>query len=413
MIRRITPRLIAGCLTIFALAALVGARLLAQNAPARQAGKKIASSENKLVVHEWGTFTSIAGRDGVALEWRPLNGPSDLPKFVHSFEEADDGLRHPRKNKGDIRASVRMETPVLYFYSPAEVDVSVKVDFPKGQITEWYPQARAVSTGIDWGRLKVMPGAALTFPVESAESHYYPAREVDAAPVQVCGTGGRPGQQEKFLFYRGVGTFDLPLTVKLEGENVVLKNLGKEEIAHLIIFENQGGRVGYRVCDAFTGEMTHERPVLDKSMDALLMDLKQVLTAGGLYEREAEAMVKTWRDSWFEEGLRVFYLLPRRTTDEILPVTIEPRPAELVRVLVGRAEVITPEMEKNVQQQIGLLRDPSPQVRETARRAIQKYGRFVEPILKRLLAQETDAEVRSEITKLIESDGTQAEIAKK
>jgi hypothetical protein len=287
MIRRITPRLVAGCLTLFVLAALVGGSLSAQ--------KKSVKPESRLVVHEWGTFTSIAGRDGVALEWRPLNGPSDLPKFVHSFDEGVGGLRHPQKGKGDLRASVRMETPVLYFYSPAEMDVSVKVDFPKGKITEWYPQARAAGAGIDWGRLKVMPGAALTFPVESAESHYYPAREVDAAPVQVCGTRGRPGQQEKFLFYRGVGTFDLPLSVRLEGENVVLKNLGQEEISHLVIFENRGGRVGYRLCDAFTGEMTHERPALDKSLDALLADLERVLVAGGLYEREAEAMIKTCR----------------------------------------------------------------------------------------------------------------------
>jgi hypothetical protein len=405
MIRRITPRLVAGCLTVFALAALV---VLAQNGPGKQAGTRTAAAKDKLVVHEWGTFTSVAGRDGVALEWRPLNGPSDLPKFVHSIQEGDDGLRQ-QKGKGDLRASVRMETPVLYFYSPAEMNVSVKVDFPKGKITEWYPQARAVATGIDWGQLKVMPGAALTFPVESAESHYYPAREVDAAPVQVCGTNGKQGQQEKFLFYRGVGTFDLPLSVRLEGGNVVLKNLGQEEISHLVIFENKGGRVGYRVCDAFKGEMTHERPALDKSMDALLAELKQVLVAGGLYEREAEAMIKTWRDSWFEEGLRVFYLLPRRTTDEILPVTIEPRPAELVRVLVGRAEVITPEMERHVQQQVGLLQDPSPRVRELARSEIQKYGRFAEPILKRLLTSEKEAGVRTRIEELINAPAAAAE----
>ena len=35
-----------------------------------------------LVVHEWGTFTSIAGPDGQAVQWRPLTGPSDLPCFV-------------------------------------------------------------------------------------------------------------------------------------------------------------------------------------------------------------------------------------------------------------------------------------------------------------------------------------------
>jgi hypothetical protein len=410
MTRRITSRLVAGCLLAFSLAALVGVRLAAQNGPASRAQKKSVPAENQLVVHEWGTFTSIAGKDGVALDWRPLNGPSDLPKFVHTIEEGG-GLRHP-PGKGDLRARVRMETPVLYFYSASEMDVSVKVDFPKGKITEWYPQARAASAGIDWGRLKVMPGAALTFPVESAHSHYYPAREVDAAPVQVCSTNGKTIQQEKFLFYRGVGTFDLPLSVKLEGESVVLKNLGQDEISHLVIFENRGGKIGYRLCDAFTGEMTHERPALDKSMNALLEDLKQILVASGLYEKEAAAMIKTWRDSWFEEGMRVFYILPRRTTDEILPVTIEPRPSELVRVLVGRAEVITPEMEKSIRQQITLLRDPSPQVREAAAKEIRKYGRFSEPILKRLLEQETDAGVRARIRKLIEASGREAALAK-
>ncbi len=30
-----------------------------------------------LTVHEWGTFTSIAGEDGMAVEWKPLAGPDD------------------------------------------------------------------------------------------------------------------------------------------------------------------------------------------------------------------------------------------------------------------------------------------------------------------------------------------------
>lgn len=409
---RITARIVAGCLLVFAIVALVGVKLSAQNGLTSKAARKNVPAADHLVVHEWGTFTSIAGKDGVALEWRPLNGPSDLPKFVHTIQEGDDGLRHRSVGKGNLTASVRMETPVLYFYSGKEMDVSVKVDFPKGKITEWYPQARSADAGIDWGRLKVLPGKELTFPVESAHSHYYPAREVDAAPVQVCGTNGKPGQQEKFLFYRGVGTFDLPLSVKLEGENVVLKNLGSEEISNLVIFENRGGKVGYRLCDTFTGEMTHERPVLDKNMDAVLQDLQKILVASGLYEKEAAAMIKTWRDSWFEEGLRVFYILPRKTTDTILPVKIDPQPPELVRVLVGRAEVITPEMERSVRQQVSLLKDASPTVREEAAQTIRKYGRFSEPILKRLLATESDSKLRASIKKLLASVGAEVEIAK-
>lgn len=406
MIKRTTSRLIAGCLLAFAIATFVGVRLSAKHhQQMARPQKSTVAAQNRLVVHEWGTFTSIAGRDGVALDWRPLNGPSDLPKFVHTIEDGGEGLRHRRaQGKENMTARVRMETPVLYFYSDREMEVAARVDFPKGRITEWYPHAREAASGIDWGKLKVMPGATLTFPVENSESHYYPAREVDAAPVQVCSTNNKPVEQEKFLFYRGVGNFDLPLSVKLEGDNIVLRNLGKTEISHLVIFENRGGRIGYRFCDAFTGEMTHERPVLDQNLDSLLTELQRILVVSGLYEKEAAAMIKTWRSSWFEEGMRVFYILPRRTTDEILPVTIEPRPAELVRVLVGRAEVITPQMEKSVQQQLGLLASPSPEVRQLAESEILKYGRFSEPILKRLLEQESDSRMRSRIRRLIASE---------
>lgn len=402
----VRSRIIGGCLIAVALAIVIGFKLSGRLGPTSKAAQDILPGDNHLVVHEWGTFTSIAGQDGVALEWRPLNGPTDLPKFVHTIQKRGEGLRHGQ-SKLDLVASVRMETPVLYFYSGSEMDVSVKVDFPKGKITEWYPQARAVNTSIDWGRLRVMPGASVNLPVEYKESHYYPARETDSAPVQVCSDGGKPAQQEKFLFYRGVGTFDLPVSVKLENEKVVLKNSGKDEIAHLIIFENRGGIIGYQVVDAFTGETTRQRPALDKNIDSLLYDLKVMLVASGLYEKEAAAMIKTWRSSWFEEGLRVFYILPRPATDAVLPITIDPRPTELVRVLVGRTEVLTPEMEKSVQTQVRMLGDPSPGVREAARQTIRKYGRFSEPILKRILEHEGNQLMRERIKELIESAATQ------
>src|SRR6266576_7086211 len=80
------------------------------------AGIAALSHQNDFIVHEWGTFTSIAGKDGVALEWRPLNGSSDLPKFVHTMQKEGFGLRHSR-SKDQISALIRMETPVIYFYA--------------------------------------------------------------------------------------------------------------------------------------------------------------------------------------------------------------------------------------------------------------------------------------------------------
>src|SRR4029077_5996292 len=89
-----------------------------------------------LTAHEWGTFTSIAGKDGHAVEWLPLTGSSDLPSFVEHFSGV--------ALKSGLLGTVRMETPVVYFYTNRETTVSVHVSFSKGLITEWYPRASHV-----------------------------------------------------------------------------------------------------------------------------------------------------------------------------------------------------------------------------------------------------------------------------
>src|ERR1700693_4128482 len=86
-----------------------------------------------LTVHEWGTFTSVAGENGSAIDWDALGCKNDLPKFVNDFGY--------RGFKWRLSGTVRMETPVMYFYSPRELDAQVKVAFPQGLITEWYPKA--------------------------------------------------------------------------------------------------------------------------------------------------------------------------------------------------------------------------------------------------------------------------------
>jgi hypothetical protein len=371
-----------------------------------RAKSALIPKEQKLVAHEWGTFTSIAGQNGVAIDWRPLNGASDLPKFVYSVKNgaanSKNGIRIASpKGKESWEARIRMETPVIYFYTDSEMEVSVNVDFPRGHVTEWYPQARTVGDGVNWGRFKLMPNADVNFLKEKSDSHYYPARETDATPLRVCDTTKTKNEYEKFLFYRGIGNFDLPLTVKLNGEQVVLGNRGQEAITNLIVFENRGSKIGFNVVPSLFGEIAVNRPVLNQPIESVLMELERTLIAQGLYEKEARAMIKTWRDSWFEEGLRVFYVLPRKTTDEILPLTIDPKPPEIVRVLVGRAEVITPEVEKEVKTQVELLRSSSKETREEAIKSLRKHGRFYEPILKSILQKETDAKVKAQIEKLI------------
>ncbi len=379
-----------------------------------------AQDKPRFVVHEWGTFTTVSGGDGVALEWRPLSGPSDLPSFVYGSRTAARGLRHgqacdkcghfgcgcgdkctPSRNgdgctcKGCFRGDVRMETPVLYFYADKETTVSVKVDFPKGRITEWYPKARAVGRGIDWGGVRILPGAAPQLPRETGESHYYPARETDACPVRVCGA---PIQHEKFLFYRGAGSFPLPVQVGLEGSRVRVR--AEQPIADLVLLECSAGKATYSLHRDVRGEAILDRP--SRPSETIGEDVASILVRHGLYAKEARAMVKTWQDTWFgDEGLRAFYIVPRKVTDAILPLTIEPAPAECVRVLVGRAEVLTPEFEKRVMENVAGLGDDSVERRDQAMAALRRVSRFVEPILKRALEKTNDSEVRARLRELL------------
>jgi hypothetical protein len=112
-------------------------------------------------------------------------------------------------------------------------------------------------------------------------------------------------------------------------------------------------------------------------------------------------MIATWRGSWFEPGLRVFYVVPSKTTDAVLPLTLDPAPSELVRVLVGRAEILTPEMETAISGLAAVLGDESFEKREAAMKSLAAYGRFAQPVLKKVLETTSDAEVKARIRQLI------------
>jgi hypothetical protein len=318
-------------------------------------------------VHEWGTFTSIAGEDGGAVAWLPQSGSNDLPCFVE---------RSAPNIKGYLRGTVRMETPVIYFYSPAPMHVSVDVFFHQGSLTEWYPHAAqgvsfvdhaGMSGTLNWPDVTIEPSTAATFP-QAGPSHYYRARETAAAPLRVG------GQVEKFLFYRGVGQFQPPLNAVANADGgASLRSLSRMPIGDVILFENRRGAMTFSSHHLATTTATLPRPDLDDASGAPLSELQRILVANGLYEKEAQAMVETWKDSWFEEGARLLYIVPRADVDAILPLTIAPAPSATARVFVGRIELMTP----------ATLRDVSEAISSNDRAVLARYGRFLQPIAKR------------------------------
>jgi hypothetical protein len=335
-----------------------------------------------LIVHEWGTFTSIAGADGNALLWLPIATKSDLPTFVEHYRNAS--------VKGGLRGKVRMETPVIYFYSPRQVTVAASVSLAAGLITEWFPHASQVrptnsspimldpqSAGsLGWDAVTVSPATNANFSHESAPSHYYAARETSASTVSVQTPAGN--QLEKFLFYRGVSLFAPPLSAKvLATGRLQLNNAGGSTT--IILFERRGDRLGYRVSSLDSAAIMNT-PSTSGTLDSLYSDFEDTLVAQGLYRDEAHAMLETWRDSWFGEGSRLFYIVPRLFVDTVLPVSIRPAPTRFIRVFVRRIELITPATENTVE--VALLSGDH----ETLR----KYGRFVDPIVDTMITRHAD-----------------------
>jgi hypothetical protein len=333
-----------------------------------------------LVVHEWGTFTSIAGENGEALAWTPQLGSDDLPCFVERFRRY--------RGKGFVRGTVRMETPVLYFYTPRETSVNVSVSFPGGLITEWFPRAEVspaepvADDGLArpgfmgrarWTNVRVLPGSREDFLTQGRNSHYYLARQTDAAPVEVAGA------REKFLFYRGVANIRVPITASPEADGSVrVSGRNGAPLGTVILFERRGDRTGFALRSSADTSVTFPRPPLTGNVEELTAALEASLVRNGLYAREAKAMVDTWRDSWFEEGTRVFYVLREADVDAMLPLEIEPRPASVARVFVGRMEVITPATRAAVEAAL-VARDGA---------SLRPYGRFLLPISERILADQ-------------------------
>ena len=351
----------------------------------------ILSQSNNFEVHEWGTFTSIAGKNGQPQTWRPLNGASDLPSFVYKIPESQSNC------KICTWAQVRMETPVLYFYADHEMSANVKVDFPKGRITEWFPKANVGNTSITWNNIRINPKSEICYPEEAKESHYYPARETDAAPLAI--ENGEKTEYEKFLFYRGTGSFDLPLSVQLNGDQIKIKSAIPTALGTVFLFENHAGKIGFQSINLTNKETIVERQALTQSVEGILSELERTLLAQGLYSREAQAMLKTWRDSWFEEGLRVFYLTPPPDTEQILPLTITPKPTKIVRVLVGRMEILTPEFIQKIQGLAArVLDDPN------AEKEIRRQGRFADGILQEMWSQTKDERLKARLQKLWQSN---------
>jgi hypothetical protein len=358
---------------------------------------------DRLVIHEWGTFTSLQNESGAAIAGINTDDEA-VPEFVHRFGNLipQPSELAPVFYKGVPRShrqvKMRLETPVIYFHPPAgaklPLTANVQVDFHGGWLTEYFPDAKIVSPNIHapnfrfqgltpqsvgslaWENLQI--GTEGKLPDTEAAVWLTP-RAVDAAVVQTP-----QGEAEKYIFYRGVGAVPSPLTViqtpdrdaLMIQENLPANFKSPEKLrirAMWLVHVLGDGRVAFRTLGAatLTGVPAQElaRAALGKlqriaetdeagaaaeiedvslgnyspdNLTLLRSAMREKLIEDGLYADEAEAMLKTWELAYFKSpGFRLFYVVPQPWTNAVMPLKCS-LAAKISRTMVGRIELVTP-----------------------------------------------------------------------
>lgn len=348
------------------------------------AGLPDPSRGEGLVVHEWGTFTVLQDEAG-----KPVGGintdDEPLPDFVHALNPVLDGPASPLppvhfkgvpRNHPDVYT--RLETPVIYFYPPGgrEMTVDVDVRFPAGWLTQFYPEAAVSADGRDregfqfgpltykstgtlsWKNLRI--GGTRPGPQTDAPAWLAPRRVAAAASVTTTG-----GETERYLFYRGVGHIDAPLSVARTPDgaslqirsrlgNAVRVTPGMKMGPLWLVDARPDGTSAFREIEsidlsqgpekvlATTPATFSEAEYSRENLARIRARLHEALVRDGLFVDEADGLLNTWEASYFRRpGLRMFFMVPRPWTDAHLPLRVSTA-ATIERAMVGRIELVTP-----------------------------------------------------------------------
>lgn len=394
------------------------------------------------VVHEWGTNTVVVSSSGTLLRGMH-HEEEDLPSFVYDRLKQGESLAFPSVDK--------METPVDYFYSDRPLTVTVSVAMPNGLLTQWFPAVREFAPSIvegafgrmgkvdphlelglpfesqrcidkftslaggrlDWGKVEILARDAAPSPAlpEAPLDRYtwsY-ARDVAANPLRVHNPSTRPAaaplgeaplgpESERFLFYRGLGNFALPVeTVEwgggADGPGVKLTNVSTWPTQGPVFVLDVGAETGaFRQVDgalspasSLTAQVRADDALpIERFVDELDAAMTTALLGTGLYRDEAVAMVRTWRRQWFRTpGVRVLYLAPSAWIDREVPISIIPAPDSVLRVMVLRVELLTSAIEDEDLKFVAMLDGGANQ--QVGERHFDNLGRFAEPRLRRAL----------------------------
>lgn len=134
----------------FLLALLAGGTMASVGATSYLPVHSHAIHQAPLIVHEWGTFTSLQDGKGHAIGG--INTDDEpVPTFVHDLLPGLIAALGKGVPSDDPSVTMRLETPVLYFYPPQRLigkKVDVFVKFRGGWLSQFYPAADCIAPGV-------------------------------------------------------------------------------------------------------------------------------------------------------------------------------------------------------------------------------------------------------------------------
>jgi hypothetical protein len=360
----------------------------AQSAPTAASGSEAApeTRSETIVAHEWGTFTSLQNELGKELGGINVDD-EPVPEFVHNLSrfllvptfltEASWIYRMKQVPRQHPHVTMRLETPVIYFYRPdgdgSPLTLDVDVRFRGGWISEFYPNGEADAPGLrdpdfDFGDLRPDGIGRVTWRgLRVGTENAWPETEehvwVTPRRVKALGVTTALGESERYLFYRGVGRVPSPLRVisdrekqeiEIRGNSIDLDAALPFEVPLLWLVDvRTDGALAFREINGGAldphGARTFARAswvfepkdYAKENLDRLWKAMHGVLVSQGLYDDEATAMLSTWKRAYYTSpGRRLFFPVPRAWVDHRLPLEISAQ-AKIERVFVGRIELVT------------------------------------------------------------------------
>ena len=383
-------------------------------------------SAEPFVVHEWGVYVRSqavvqysVGHKGGRMKSQTsdlLSCPQELISGLPLFVKRHAGTFTPRHEERE------WAKPVIHFYGPEGLAVTVQIKTPQGQPLAYWPapefteemiwcmgSGESTVTGLTWkGKLSAqLPANVQVQPIP--DGHWWNAlRKVPGMWLKTeSGT-------ERFIFYEANAVQAPSVVSSVTGDTLKISNTASEESGRVLVLVNDGASRHFMVLESVPRNGTREiarAEIMKTASDenALLKAAREQWESFGMTPEEAVAIVEAWKpDLLGHIGVMVLAKMPGSLYEKMFPITVTPQPEKIVRAGVvfdqlpreeGRLAWL-PGLESVMNEWMKDLSKEDFEVRNASKSKFARLGDLAQPFLVKLEKSE-DAEVRAATSELL------------